>query len=106
MEEDICGRSETTKLRNFFGSKIKKETFWRAKNLTKKLFRSLKSIKKIFRREGHPKFKLLRDYISKWYKFRNMLKQDTSKDILEKLEKDLKNMQLNKDNYNLILHGI
>ena len=38
---------------------------------------------------------LLRDYITKWYEFRNSLTQDDSKDILEK---DLENMQLNNDN--------
>ena len=41
------------------------------------------------------KFMILRDYNTKWYEFRNSLTQDDSKDILEKLEKDLENMQLN-----------
>ena len=45
--------------------------------------------------ESCTEFILLRDYIKKWYEFRNSLTQDDSKDIPEKLEKKIESNNAN-----------
>lgn len=47
------------------------------------------------------KFFLLKDYISKWYDFQTSLTQDDSDQILERLEEDMKKMNLDDGEINV-----